>query len=66
MNEKWFGARITAPLPGTFSVEIARVRRSVYAYSEVSTRMTSYTQSGSRARARSWKRSKYSLGRGSL
>ena len=22
MNEKWLGARITAPLPGTFSVEI--------------------------------------------
>ena len=31
MNEKWFGARITAPPPGTFSVEIARARRNVYA-----------------------------------
>jgi hypothetical protein len=31
MNEKWFGARITAPTPGTFSVEMERVRSSVYA-----------------------------------
>ena len=29
MKEKWLGARITAPLPGTFSVEIARARRKV-------------------------------------
>jgi len=66
MNEKWFGARITAPAPGTFSVEIARVLSSVYAYSDVRTLVTSYTQSGSRVRERSWKRSKYSLGRGSV
>ncbi len=53
MNEKWLGARITAPAPGTFSEEIARARRSVYAYSEVSTRVSSYVQSGSRVRERS-------------
>ena len=29
MNEKWLGARITAPPPGTFSVEIAARRGSV-------------------------------------
>ncbi len=29
MKEKWLGARITAPCPGTFSTEIARVRSSV-------------------------------------
>ena len=29
MNEKWLGARITAPLPGTFSAAIARARSSV-------------------------------------
>jgi len=29
MNEKWLGARITAPLPGAFSLEIARARRNV-------------------------------------
>ena len=29
MNEKWLGARITAPRPGTFSTEIARARRNV-------------------------------------
>ena len=29
MNEKWLGARITAPAPGTFSVEIERARRNV-------------------------------------
>ncbi len=29
MNEKWFGARITAPAPGTFSEEIERTRRNV-------------------------------------
>jgi hypothetical protein len=29
MNEKWFGARITAPVAGTLSVEIERVRSSV-------------------------------------
>ncbi len=66
MNEKWLGARITAPLPGTFSTEIARARRNVYAYSDVSTRVSSYAQSGSRARERSWKRSKCSFGRGSV
>ena len=27
MNEKWLGARITGPAPGTFSTEIARARR---------------------------------------
>ncbi len=27
MKEKWLGARITAPAPGTFSTEIARARR---------------------------------------
>ena len=41
MNEKWLGARITAPLPGAFSLEIERARRNVYAYSEVITRTTS-------------------------
>ena len=29
MNEKWLGARITAPEPGTFSVEMLRARRNV-------------------------------------
>ena len=29
MKEKWLGARITAPRPGTFSTEIARARRKV-------------------------------------
>ena len=29
MNEKWLGARITAPLPGTFSQEMLRARRKV-------------------------------------
>ena len=29
MKEKWFGARITAPRPGTLSTEIARARRKV-------------------------------------
>ena len=29
MKEKWLGARITAPAPGTFSGEIARARRNV-------------------------------------
>ncbi len=29
MNEKWLGARMTAPAPGTFSEEIERARSSV-------------------------------------
>ncbi len=29
MKEKWLGARITAPEPGTFSVEIGRARKNV-------------------------------------
>ncbi len=29
MNEKWLGARITAPGPGAFSGEIERTRSSV-------------------------------------
>ena len=41
MNEKWLGARITAPAPGTLSVAIARVRRPAYAYSEVRKRVAS-------------------------
>ena len=52
MKEKWLGARMTAPLPGTLSTEIGRARSSVYAYSEVITRTSSYTQSGSRSRER--------------
>ena len=35
MNEKWFGARITAPRPGTLLAVIPRARRKVHAYSEV-------------------------------
>ena len=27
MKEKWLGARMTAPAPGTFSVEMPRARR---------------------------------------
>ncbi len=41
MNEKWFGARITAPRPGTCSEEIERTRSSVYPYSDVSRRVSS-------------------------
>jgi len=41
MKEKWFGARITGPEPGTFSGEMARARRNVYAYSEVISRVNS-------------------------
>ena len=41
MNEKWFGARITGPRAGTFSAEIARVRKKLHAYSEVTMRTTS-------------------------
>ena len=29
MKEKWLGARITAPEPGTFSPEMERARRKV-------------------------------------
>ena len=66
MNEKWFGARITGPLCGTFSAPLPRARKKVQAYSDVRMRTHSYTQSGSRVRERSWKRSKYSTGRESL
>jgi len=31
MNEKWFGARITAPFPGTFGEPIERARKNVHA-----------------------------------
>ena len=31
MNEKWFGARITGPLAGTFSDEIPRARNTIHA-----------------------------------
>ena len=58
MNEKWFGARITGPSAGTFSAPRLRVRKTVQASSDVRLRTTSYTASGSRVRARRWKRSK--------
>jgi len=38
MNEPWFGARMTAPLCGTFSEEIVRVRKNVSAHRPVRTR----------------------------
>ena len=41
MNEKWFGARITGPLAGTFSAPIPRARKNVHAYSVVATRTAS-------------------------
>ena len=41
MKEPWFGARITAPLWGTFSEEIVRVRKNVSAHRLVRTRTTS-------------------------
>ena len=41
MNEKWFGARITAPSPRTFSAAIPRVRKKIQAYSVVTTRTAS-------------------------
>ncbi len=41
MNEKWFGARITAPARGTFSGEIARARSSVNEYRLVISRVNS-------------------------
>jgi hypothetical protein len=66
MNEKWFGARMTGPSVGTFSAPLLRVRKHVQASSDVVIRTASYTQSGSRVRARSWKPSKCSFGRGSL
>ncbi len=31
MNEKWFGARITGPLAGTFWLSIPRVRKNAQA-----------------------------------
>jgi hypothetical protein len=58
MKEKWFGARITGPVAGTFSGSIPRVRKNVHAWSVVTIRVASYAQSGSRVRARSWKRVK--------
>jgi hypothetical protein len=65
-NEKWFGARITGPLGGTRSGATPRVRNATQEYSEVAMRTISYIASGSRVRARAWKRAKYSGGRGSL
>jgi len=56
---------MTGPLGGTCSGAIPRVRNAIQAYSEVATRTTWYIASGSRVRARAWKRSKYSAGRGS-
>ena len=41
MNDPWFGARITAPLCGTFSLEIVRARKNVSAHRPVRTRTTS-------------------------
>jgi hypothetical protein len=41
MNEKWFGARITAPRVGTFSASIPRVRKKIQPYSEVTIRTAS-------------------------
>ena len=53
MNEKWFGARITGPVAGTFSAEMQRARKAVHAQIEVIARTSSYIGSGSRVRARS-------------
>ena len=41
MNEPWFGARITGPDCGTFSLEIVRVRKNVSAHSPVRMRTIS-------------------------
>ena len=41
MNEKWFGARMTGPVTGTFSAPRPRARKNVHAYSDVSMRTTS-------------------------
>ena len=36
MNEKWFGARMTGPVGGILSVEIARARKNDHWYRSVS------------------------------
>ena len=41
MNEKWLGARITAPSPRTFSAASPRVRKKIHAYSVVAIRTAS-------------------------
>ena len=41
MNEKWFGARMTGPLGGTFSAAMPRARKNDHEYSDVSTRTIS-------------------------
>ncbi len=41
MKEPWLGARMTAPLCGTFSLEIVRVRKNDSAHRPVRTRTTS-------------------------
>jgi hypothetical protein len=41
MNEKWFGARMTGPVCGTFSAPLPRARKKVHAYSEVRIRTSS-------------------------
>ena len=66
MNEPWLGARIKAPLGGTLSLEIVRARKNASAQMPVRTRTTSWTQSGSFVRARSWNSVKCSAGRSSL
>jgi hypothetical protein len=66
MNEKWLGATITGPSGGIFCVSIARVRKSSSRIGVSTSRTTSYMRSGTCVRVRSWKRVKYSAGRGSL
>jgi len=41
MNEKWFGARMTGPVVGTFSAPRLRARKNVHAVSDVATRTAS-------------------------
>jgi hypothetical protein len=66
MNEKWLGATMTGPSGGILCESIARVRKISSRIGVRTSRTTSYMKSASRARVRSWKRVKYSAGRGSL
>ena len=66
MNEKWFGAMITGPSCGTLSEAMHRARKITKRIGVSTIRTTSYIQSAPFVRVRSWKRSKCSLGRGSL
>jgi hypothetical protein len=41
MNEKWFGARMTGPLGGTWSASMVRVRKTIHESSDVTIRTSS-------------------------